>query len=95
MSILICMRTPSAIGHLYADCFYVSAERVRGDCPLSLFDPPERRAVAEAVARLKREVNERHGRFALRSAATLPLASIYRDTANEFDICDVRGKTCF
>jgi DNA polymerase V len=67
----------------------------RGDCPLSLFDPPGRRARAEAVARLKREVNERHGRFALRSAATLPLASIYRDTANEFDICDVRGKTCF
>ena len=23
------MRTPSAVGHLDADCFYVSAERVR------------------------------------------------------------------
>jgi nucleotidyltransferase/DNA polymerase involved in DNA repair len=62
----------------------------RGDCPLSLFDPPERRVRAEAVARLKQEVNARHGRFALRSAATLPLAGIYRDTANEYDICDVR-----
>jgi DNA polymerase V len=67
----------------------------RGDCPLALFDPPERRARAEAVARLKREVNARHGRFVLRSAATLPLAAIYRDTANEYDICDIRGKMCF
>jgi nucleotidyltransferase/DNA polymerase involved in DNA repair len=67
----------------------------RGDCPLALFDPPGRRARAEAVARLKREVNARHGRFVLRSAATLPLAAIYRDTANEYDICDIRGKMCF
>ena len=63
----------------------------RRDCPLALFDPPEHRARAEAVARLKREVNARHGRFVLRSAATLPLAPIYRDSANEYDICDIRG----
>jgi DNA polymerase V len=31
MSILICMRAPSAIAHLVADCFYVSAERVRDE----------------------------------------------------------------
>jgi DNA polymerase V len=65
----------------------------RGQRPLGLFDPPAARA--EAVARLKRAVNARHGRFALRSAATLPLAAIYRDTANEYDICDIRGKICF
>jgi len=65
------------------------------DCPLDLFDPPERRSRAQAVARLKHEVNARHGRFILRSAATLPLAAVYRDTANEYDICDVRGKVCF
>jgi hypothetical protein len=40
-------------------------------------------------------VNEVHGRFALRSAATLPLFEVYKDPANEFDICDVRGKVCF
>jgi DNA polymerase V len=62
-------------------------------CQLSLFDGPGDRA--EAVARMKRAINERHGRFVLRSAATLPLAGIYRDPANEFDICDVRGKLCF
>jgi uncharacterized protein (DUF924 family) len=39
-----------------------------------LFDPPSERA--EAVARLKREVNHRHGRFALRSAATLAVPAI-------------------
>ncbi len=65
-----------------------------GSAPLGLFDPPGARR-AEAVARLKREVNARHGRFVLRSAATLPLAGIYRDTANEYDICDIRGKLCF
>lgn len=65
----------------------------RGQRPLGLFDPPAARA--EAVARLKRAVNARHGRFALRSAATLPLAAIYRDTANGYDICDIRGKICF
>jgi DNA polymerase V len=67
----------------------------RGQHALALFDPPAQRAKAEAVARLKQEVNDRHGRFALRSAATLHLPSIYRDTTNGYDICDVRGKICF
>ena len=44
---------------------------------------------------LKAEVNDRIGRFALRSAATLHLPAIYRDPSNEYDICDVRGKICF
>jgi hypothetical protein len=35
------------------------------------------------------------GRFAVRSGATLPLADVYRDEAQQYDICDVRGKTCF
>jgi nucleotidyltransferase/DNA polymerase involved in DNA repair len=74
--------------HLIADAL-VSRHHTQ----LGLFDADGRRA--EALARIKRAVNERHGRFALRSAATLPLGPIYRDTANEFDICDVRGKICF
>jgi nucleotidyltransferase/DNA polymerase involved in DNA repair len=65
----------------------------RRRAPLGLFEPPAARA--EAVARLKRAVNARHGRFALRSAATLPLVGVYRDPANAYDICDVRGKICF
>lgn len=59
----------------------------------SLFDPPDPRA--DAVARVKREVNERFGRFTLRSGATLFANDFYLDPANDFDVCDVRGKFCF
>ena len=58
-----------------------------------LFEPSGDRA--EALARLKRAINERHGRFMVRSGITLPLASIYKDPANSYDICDIRGKMCF
>jgi hypothetical protein len=47
------------------------------------------------MAALKHLINARHGRFALRSAATLPLGAIYADRAYSYDICDVHGKTCF
>jgi DNA polymerase V len=60
---------------------------------LSLFDLPDPRR--EALARAKAAVNERHGRFRVRSGATLYLPAVYRDPANDFDICDVRGKVCF
>jgi nucleotidyltransferase/DNA polymerase involved in DNA repair len=67
----------------------------RRERPLSLFDSPAAARRAEEIARLKREVNLRHGRFTLRSGATLPLTEIYRDIVNDFDICDIRGKACF
>ncbi|MDG3003650.1 DNA polymerase Y family protein [Paludisphaera mucosa] len=67
----------------------------RGQSALSFFDPPARRLRAEAVARVKAEINDRIGRFALRSAATLYLPAIYADGANAYDICDVRDKMCF
>jgi hypothetical protein len=57
---------------------------------LALFGGEDSRA--DAVARVKREIKERRGRFAIRSGATPPLYAIYRDTANA---CDVRGKMCF
>jgi DNA polymerase V len=59
----------------------------------SLFDADDPRA--DTLARLKREVNDRFGRFKLRSGATLYANDFYRDKANEYDICDVRGKFCF
>jgi DNA polymerase V len=59
----------------------------------SLFDPPPAQALA--VAEVKRAINNQVGRFALRSGATLPLANVYRDEAQSYDICDIRGKTCF
>ena len=64
-----------------------------GETQLALFDRGDDRAAK--VAAMKKGINERHGRFVLRSAATLPLFDIYRDRANEYDICDVRGKVCF
>jgi DNA polymerase V len=74
----------------------VLAERLRprSDAQRGLFEPAGAER-AEALAKVKREVNAKVGRFALRSGATLPLASIYRDGANSYDICDVRGKVCF
>jgi hypothetical protein len=65
----------------------------RGSAQISLFEPPSPRA--EALAELKTRINQRIGRFAVRSGATLPLADIYTDDANSYDICDVRGKICF
>jgi DNA polymerase V len=74
---------------------HIIASRLRraGFIQRSLFEPPA--AQAEAVARVKRTVNQSVGRFALRSAATLLLTEVYRDAANGYDICDVRGKVCF
>jgi nucleotidyltransferase/DNA polymerase involved in DNA repair len=64
-----------------------------GHVQQGLFEPPD--AQARAVAELKRRVNAKVGRFALRSGATLPLYDVYRDREQGFDICDVRGKMCF
>jgi nucleotidyltransferase/DNA polymerase involved in DNA repair len=74
---------------------HLIATRLRrpGFVQQGLFEAPDARA--RAVARLKREVNARVGRFALRSGATLPLYEIYRDREQGYDICDVRGKMCF
>jgi DNA polymerase V len=79
-----------------AQRMHLFAERLtpRGRAQLGLFDGPADRA--ESVARLKAAINDRHGRFALRSGATLPLASIYQDPASAFDICDAsREKMIF
>jgi DNA polymerase V len=74
---------------------WVSADRlVRAKgFQLSLFDPPDPRR--EAVADVKAAVNDRFGRFKLRSAATLYLPAVYADPANAYDVCDIRGKFCF
>ena len=49
----------------------------------------------QVIDQVKRLINQRLGRFVLRSGATLPLDDIYRDVTNSYDICDVYGKTCF
>lgn len=49
----------------------------------------------EQIAQVLRDVNQCVGRFALRSGTTLPLADVHSDPANEYDICDIYGKSCF
>jgi hypothetical protein len=83
-------RTPATRMHVIAERLVRHASSPRG-----LFESSDAADQAEAVARLKELINHRHGRFALRSAATLPLVEVYRDSANGFDICDIRGKFCF
>lgn len=60
---------------------------------LSLFDDPA--SPGDVIDALKEEVNDRHGRFALRSAATLALPEIYADPATYREVCDIRGKHVF
>ena len=72
----------------------VAADLRRGrGFQMSLFDAPDPKL--DAVARVKAAVNDKLGRFKVRSGATLYLPAVYRDPANAFDICDVRGKVCF
>jgi nucleotidyltransferase/DNA polymerase involved in DNA repair len=52
----------------------------------------DRRDRMDAV---KHDINEAMGRFVLRSGATMPLAEVYADPANDYDICDIYGKSCF
>ncbi|HEY2909671.1 MAG TPA: nucleotidyltransferase [Gemmataceae bacterium] len=59
----------------------------------SLFEQPDPRW--DAIAQVKRSINEEFGRFRLRSGATLFANEFYADGANDYDICDVRGKFCF
>lgn len=74
--------------HLFA-----SQLRYAGAIQPGLLEPPAEGY--RAVAKVKREVNARLGRFTVRSGATLYLDEVYKDAAQGFDICDVRGKMCF
>ena len=59
----------------------------------SLFDSPTEKE--QRIAEVKRLVNQKIGRFRLRSGATLPLFELYHDEASDYEICDIEGKTCF
>jgi DNA polymerase V len=59
----------------------------------TLFDEPNPKL--EAIAQVKSEINRRFGRFKLRSGATLYANDFYDDPANNYDVCDIRGKFCF
>lgn len=65
----------------------------RSNRQLGLFDHDHIKS--DAITRVKRQINTRVGRFALRTGSTLPLKDVYADPANEYDICDIHGKMCF
>jgi hypothetical protein len=73
---------------------HLFAEEPRPQAPrqLGLFDGLE---TVDPETALKQVVIDKHGRFALRIAATLPLGPSYADRANAFDILRCHGKTCF
>ncbi len=57
-----------------------------------LFEP---KPLDERIAAVKQKINDKIGRFALRTAATLPLIETYSDETNDYDVCDIYGKSCF
>jgi nucleotidyltransferase/DNA polymerase involved in DNA repair len=67
--------------------------RPRTQRQLALFN--EATAQAATIRETTRRINAEIGRFAIQSALTLPLRDVHRDPANDYDICDVYGKTCF
>jgi nucleotidyltransferase/DNA polymerase involved in DNA repair len=74
--------------HVIAGSLRSRAHRQR-----SLFEErPRRLALLDAVTK---QINDSVGRFALRSGATLSLADVHADPANDYDICDIYGKSCF
>jgi hypothetical protein len=81
---------PVLVSKIAATRMHVFAENLthRQRVQLGLFEPSGEREAA--LARVKEAINARHGRFAVRSGTTLWLPEIYRDSANEFDICDIR-----
>ena len=84
-------KTTLPTGRLYRMHYLASELQYPGGRQLCLFDEAPRRDPRV----VERAINDRFGRFALRSAATLPLTEIYSDAAHAYDICDVQGKTCF
>jgi nucleotidyltransferase/DNA polymerase involved in DNA repair len=71
--------------HLVADNL-----ELRGRHQLSLF--VERNKKNDCI---KESVNQKIGRFSLRSGTTLQINDVYADSTNDYDICDITGKSCF
>jgi DNA polymerase V len=84
-----CYRKGKIATHMHI----ISSGLRRGPWQQSLFDPPDKKL--EVIAKVKREINEELGRWKIRSGATLYANAWYEDNANEYEVCDIRGKFCF
>jgi hypothetical protein len=63
----------------------------RQERQLSLFDSRPQ----QPIDQLKQQINDKLGRFVIRSGATLHLPELYQDASHDYEICDVQGKMCF
>lgn len=63
----------------------------RQERQLSLFDSKPK----PRIDQLKKQINDKLGRFVVRSGATLHLPELYQDASHDYEICDVQGKMCF
>ncbi len=79
------------VGYMHLDADRLTSVGERQQTLFALARDPKTTAIAD----VKRAINARMGRFALRSGATLPLAELYDDETADYDICDVHGKGCF
>jgi len=79
---------PARVSHMH-----VIAEKLsyRTTVQRSLFSTTNDKRLDE----IKRSVNQKLGRFKVRSGDTLVLNDVYADEANAYDICDIHGKMCF
>jgi DNA polymerase V len=84
-----CWREGATATHMHI----VASDLRRGPWQQSLFDLPNPKL--DAQTRVKREINEQFGRWTLRSGSTLWANDWYEDPANEYEVCDIRGKFCF
>ena len=85
---------PPDLRQLRVEYMHVMAENLqpRNCRQRGLFSP---RQLDGRIAEVKQQINGKIGRFALRTAATLPLHTLYADDTNDYDVCDISGKTCF
>jgi DNA polymerase V len=80
-------------GKIATHMHVIASNLRRGPWQQSLFDLPCEKF--DAIAKVKREINETYGRWKVRSGSTLWANAFYQDHSNELEICDVRGKFCF
>lgn len=67
--------------------------RAGGKGQLEMFELEDEKS--RALVKLRRELNEKFGVFAVRGGATAYVPKVFKDDASHFEISDVEGKFCF
>lgn len=80
----------AAASHMHLQAERLTYKRCAQRSLFSEYDPKITQA-----AEVKRTINQRIGRFALRSGETLYINDLYHDEAAGYDVCDIHEKMCF